>query len=306
MEAILPSRMGISRVVTVTSGQRFGVVEYGDPTGYPILALHGAPASRLMFEVADAPARELGLRLIAFDRPGYGLSPRDYGATLPSRTAIFAEIPDAMHIERFAMIGVSGGGPYAVALAAALRDRVTALGLISPLGPVADVASRSSPDPVRLSMAHRAFFLDLPRHPWVLRANAEIAMRSFRAAPRFFSNAFVHALPVSDRATLAREEVVTSIIDMTLEATNNGIGGGIADLEIYAEPWHVDYAAITAPTRLWQGTEDTIVPSEATFRLANMIPGCELKRVHGGGHFWIYDRISKTLDAVKKLALAQV
>lgn len=293
-----------SRVVTVASGKRFGVVEYGDPAGVPILALHGAPACRLMFDVADQAARNLGLRLLAFDRPGYGLSPRDYGATLASRTEVFAELIDALGLDRFGVIGISGGGPYAVALAAHLGTRVLALGLISPMGPIADVAAQSTTDHVPISTAHRAFFLDLPHHPWLLRANAEVAMWSFRMAPRFFSHSFAHVLAESDRRIVARPEVERSIIAMTLEATRHGIGGGIADLEIYGEPWNVDYARITAPAHLWQGTADVIVPPAVSLRLGRMIPTCEVTRIEGAGHFWIYEEIAPTLAVVKTIAAA--
>lgn len=306
MVAALAPAMAESRLVTLRSGRRLGVIEFGAPDGLPVLALHGAPASRLMFDVADAAAREQGLRLIAFDRPGYGLSPLDYGATLHSRTQVFAELPDALLLDRFAILGISGGGPYAVALAAHLGHRVTALALVSPLGPLADVASRSAVNPAHLSVAHRTFFLDLPRHPWLLRINAEIAARSFRVAPRLFASAFTHLLPQTDRTILAREDVTRSMIAMTMEASRHGAQGGIADLEIYSEPWDVDYSAITAPARLWQGTADVIVPVQVALRLATLIPTCELTTIDGAGHFWIYGAIPETLQAIRSLASSRL
>lgn len=293
-----------SRVVTLGNGRRIGVAEFGAPDGIAVLAFHGAPASRLMFDVAHLAAREQGIRLIAFDRPGYGLSPLDYGATLKSRTETFAALADALGLDRFAVLGISGGGPYAVALAAQLGRRVTALALVSPLGPVADVASRSSDNRVELSVAQRAFFLDLPRHPWVLRINAQIASRSFHAAPKLVANTFIHLMPKADQVVLARPEVAKSLIAMTLEAIRHGIGGGIADLEIYGEEWHVDFNAITAKARLWQGDADTIVPVAVSERLGQLIPGCEVSCVAGGGHFWIYDSVAELLGAVRSLAEA--
>lgn len=293
-----------SSVVTLRSGKRVGVVEYGDPDGVAVLAMHGAPACRLMFDVADGPARACGVRLIAFDRPGYGLTPLDYGATLQSRTEVFAELPDALGLDTLAILGISGGGPYAVALAARLGSRVKGLALVSPLGPVAEVASRSPDNPVHLSSLQRLFFLDLQRHPWVLRANAEITMRSFRAAPKFFAAAFAHLLPETDRVILSREDVVESMIEMTMEATRHGILGGIADLEIYSEPWHVEYAQIAARARLWQGTADTIVPVGVALKLGELIPDCQVTQVAGGGHFWIYDAIPDVLGAVAALGSA--
>lgn len=301
-----------SRQVRLPSGRRFGITEFGDPEGEPVLALHGAPASRLMFDVTDEEATRLGLRIIAFDRPGYGLSPLDYGATLERRTAAFVELVDALGLERFSILAVSGGGPYAVALAARLGRRIPALALISPLGPVAEMSSphhlfhgsggagdvprtEAASDHLKLSFGHRAFFLDLPRHPWVLRVNAEIAMHSFRAAPHFFANTFSHLLPSADREVVADPAIARSIVDMTLEATRSGIGGGIADLEIYSEPWQVDYLAITARAKIWQGLEDMIVPVSASLHLARMIRSSVLERIPEVGHFWVYRHVGVVL-----------
>ncbi|MCB1519343.1 MAG: alpha/beta fold hydrolase [Hyphomicrobiaceae bacterium] len=290
------------RLVKLKSGRHLGVAEFGAPSGLPVIACHGAPASRLMFEVADAGALALGIRLIAFDRPGYGLSPLDYGATLASRTEIFAELPDALGIDRFALFGISGGAPYAVALAARLGSRVTALGLVSPLGPIADVCRSDESDRVDLSFAHRSFFLDLPNHPWVLRANAEAAMRGFRLAPRAFASLFAHLLPEADSAIVSNADVADNIVAMTMEATRNGISGGVADLQIYGEPWNVDFGAIEARAKLWQGTADSIVPIEVALRLGALIPGCEVEQVPDAGHFWVYEHVPEILAAVAALA----
>lgn len=298
MDAKVEHREAASSVVTLRSGRRIGVARYGDPYGVPVLAIHGAPACRTMFEAADAPARACGVHLIAFDRPGYGLTPLDYGATLQSRTDVFAELTVALGLDRFALLGISGGGPYAVALAARLGSRITGLALVCPLGPVADEASRSSPNPVHLSAMQRGFFLDLPRHPWVLRSNAEVVLRSFRFAPSFFLSTVAHLLPEVDRVILNRADVSSSMVAMTLEATRHGILGAIADLEIFAEPWQVDYEKITAPARLWQGTADTIAPVGLALKLGTLIPDCKVTRVKGGGHFWIYDAIPDVLAAV--------
>lgn len=300
-----PPEDGVSRMVRLPSGRRFCVAEFGDPAGLPVLAFHGAPACRLMFDVADKPARALGLRLIAFDRPGYGHSPLDYGASLERRTEAFAELADTLGLQRFALLGVSGGGPYAVALAARLGPRISGLALVSPLGPLAEVHQRGvAGADARLSFGHRAFFLDLPRHSWLLRINAEIAMRSFRAAPRFFAHLFAHLLPESDRRIVALPEVERSIVEMTLEATRSGISGGIADLEIYGEPWGIDYAAITAPTEIWQGLDDHIVPAAAALALGNLIPDARVHRIEHAGHFWVYTEVEPVLGAVKALAFA--
>ena len=129
---------GDALTLDLPSGQRLGFARYGFPGGTPLIAFHGAPACRLMFASADEPARRLGLEIIAPDRPGYGLSPLDADPTLESRTDQNVALVDALGLDRFAVIGVSGGAPYAVALAARLGSRVTNLALVSPMGPIAE------------------------------------------------------------------------------------------------------------------------------------------------------------------------
>lgn len=118
-------------------GRHLGYAEYGDPAGLAIIGFHGTPGSRLMFQLADSAARELGLRLLAPERPGFGISTYQKNRTLASYAADIAAFADRLGIKRFAVAGISGGGPYAAACAALLPERVTALALVSPVGPMA-------------------------------------------------------------------------------------------------------------------------------------------------------------------------
>jgi pimeloyl-ACP methyl ester carboxylesterase len=112
-------------------------MEYGDPNGTPMLGFHGTPGSRFMLRLADGAAAELGIRLIAPERPGFGLSTFQKGRSLAGWARDVEAFTRALGVERFAVAGVSGGGPYAAACAAMLPDRVTAVGLVSPIGPMA-------------------------------------------------------------------------------------------------------------------------------------------------------------------------
>lgn len=134
---------------------KIGVATYGDPGGHPVLAFHGTPASRLMYRKGDAAARRLGFRLIAPDRPGYGLTPIDDGPTLASRTDMHVALADTLGLDRLSLLGVSGGAPYATALASRLKDRIATLALVSPMGPVADYVAAGQP---KLPLLQRQFF----------------------------------------------------------------------------------------------------------------------------------------------------
>ena len=131
-----------SQVLRLADGRRIGYAEYGDPEGASVLAIHGTPGSRFMFALTDKAARERGLRIVAPERPGYGLSDYRRKDGLARAADDMSAFADALGLRRFAVIGVSGGGPYAVAAAAAMADRIALLALISPVGPIAECQSK--------------------------------------------------------------------------------------------------------------------------------------------------------------------
>jgi pimeloyl-ACP methyl ester carboxylesterase len=89
---------------------------------------------------------------------------------------------------------------------------------------------------------------------------------------------------------------------MTREGLRQGIAGGLADLEIFSQPWNVDFAAIQASCVLWQGTADRIVPVEAALWLGKQLPHCSIELIEGAGHFWIYEHVDACLARVSQLA----
>lgn len=283
-------------VLRLADGRRLGFAEYGDPEGFPVIALHGTPGSRLMFRPADSQARRTGLRLIAPDRPGYGLSsPLESGALAQCADDVEA-LADALGIGRFAVAGVSGGGPYATACANRLGARVSALALISPLGPVAAPQMREA-----LSRFERLLFLS-----GVARQARRIGLGAVRRLVRWTPGALLLALrglsPPADRAILKRPEVYDTLVAATEEGLRNGSAGALTDLAVFAAPWTHDLAAIAAPTVLWHGTEDRIAPRPAAAHLASAIPGCDYRVVAGAGHYWVFDGLPAILDWIAERA----
>jgi pimeloyl-ACP methyl ester carboxylesterase len=282
-------------VVDLGGGGRIAYRVYGDPAGYPVLALHGTPATSLMFAVADAPARAAGLKLIAPDRPGYGATPLDAAPTLSSRTQALARFADALGLARCGVVGISGGGPYATALAAHLGARVERLALVGPVGPFAEPELAR-----RLSPRARAFFLDVPsRHPRLVQAGASLGAALFRVAPHATGRMVAALAGGADRAVLSDPGVEAAMLRMTRDALADGIEGALADVAIFSSPWAVVFAAIRAPTVLWHGTEDRIVPFASGQRLAQLIPGCRFERLAGAGHFWVFEHVAEVLAELR-------
>lgn len=295
--------------IKLADGRRVGLATYGAVDGRPVLALHGAPASRIMFDVADGAAKDLGLTLYCPDRPGYGLTPKDGSPSLATRADDLVLLADALSLDRFSLLGVSGGAPYAVALAERLGDRITGLGLVSPMGPVAQfVAAQKagllSEEHEPIGRGHHIFFLDLPKHSTIAAFQAGLGVRAFQVAPQMFSRMFAQSLGGADAKVLGQAHVEESMIAMTLEAVRQGADGGLADIEIFSQPWPVAFEAIKTPTIMWQGTADSIVPAAVSVWLSGLIPNCRLERLEDCGHFWVYDHVEEVLGALAEISAA--
>ena len=288
---------GIVREIGRPGSRILGVCEYGDPNGYPVLAFHGIPGTRLMFRPADASARQLGLRIIAPDRPGFGCSTPQPGRTLDDWIADVEAILEAYEIDRFALIGVSGGSPFAAVTAARFGARVAGMILIGPMGPVADLGSEA-----RLNTFHHLMFKRLPRLPGGYRAILAPANALFRLSPSLQYRVFLRLLPASDRAIMRNPTLKAGIIEDVRESLKQGGDGMRTDLKIFSQSWNVDYTTITAPTVLWQGLADNIVPIHAAIGLGKLIPGCRIVEIPEAGHFWIYENIDLVLTELKELS----
>jgi pimeloyl-ACP methyl ester carboxylesterase len=285
------------RTVRLPDGRLIGYAEYGDPRGLPMLGFHGTPGSRLMFRLADEPARELGIRLIAPERPGFGLSSYHRGRTLGSYAQDMADFADKLGLKRFAVAGISGGGPYAAACAALLPDRVSALGLVSPVGPVQ--GSEGAP---RIGPGHHVMFRLSPRVPPILWPVFAIGRAAFLYAPLGVYGLLMSRCAASDWKILARGDVRRNLLEGVAEGVRPGVRSALQEMKLFSRPWNIPFGEIRAPSILWQGTADRNVPPSAAFRLGALIPGCEVHRVERGGHYWIFDNISLVLDAVAAAA----
>jgi len=283
----------LSRVYVLPDGRRVGYAEYGDPDGLPVFALHGTPGSRLMFALSDSSARDRGLRLVAPERPGYGLSDYCRSATLLDAAHDLATLADALGIERFALIGVSGGGPYAVAAAAAMPRRVVLLALVGPVGPVADHGRQ-----LRMSRVHRLLFRTLARLPLACRAFFLGLRRLLSLAPEIAYRGLLARVPRADRAILARDDVKASLREAVREGLRPGVEGAVQDVRLFCAPWGLELAGVDASAVMWQGSDDSIVPPEAAYCLARLLPNCRLDVMHGAGHYWVFGQFDVVLEAV--------
>ncbi len=270
----------INRTLRLEDGRSLGYAIYGDAEGHAVFYFHGFPGSRLEAQLADRVAAQLGVRLIAIDRPGFGLS--DF---MPCR-AIFdwpndvIKIADALRINRFAIVGVSGGGPYVAACALRIPQRLTAAAIVSGVGPLD--ARKGSDRMIRSN--HLIFFLG--HHlPWLARILLWRMAYKVRRNPERVLGRIMSSLPDADKAVLARSEVKAAITDNIVEAFRRGSCGAAYELLLYSRPWGFLLKDIALPVDLWHGEEDRSVPPSMGRYQASAIRQCHAIFYPQEGHF---------------------
>ena len=275
----------------LADGRRISWREYGDPNGRPVLALHGTPGSRLKYRVAHNKALKRGLRLITPDRWGYGRTDRHKKPSLNGYADDALALMLHCNAYRFSIVGVSGGGPFAAALAARYPSNVARLALVAPVAELADPKMTG-----KMGLFHRLCFRGLPRVPGAVRATftclRAVAMMS---PPMAASLAILRAGPSDKKAMRPRS--MRRLLGLTFaEGLRHGCSGPVIDMNLFARKWEFDATTIASEVQVWLGTEDRNVPVPAAVALGNSMPNSQVTLTNGQGHFWI----SKDLDIVLK------
>jgi pimeloyl-ACP methyl ester carboxylesterase len=262
-------------------GRLLGYAEFGSSDGPPIFYNHGFPASRLEARLVEKEAAELGLRLIAVDRPGIGLSSLQPGRTLLDWPADIARLADHLGLPRFAMLGVSGGGPATLACACRLAERLTAVSIVCGLGEVAEPELlRLMNWPARFSfgMARRA-----PAFAGWLFGNCISPL--LKRSPALTLRLLTVAAPPADAAVLRDDTIRQRLAGSMREAFRQGSRGPTAELALLAAPWPFKVAEIRLPIEFWHGRKDATVPFRHCEVLAKSLADVRCHEFLKDGHF---------------------
>jgi pimeloyl-ACP methyl ester carboxylesterase len=281
------------RHIVLSDGRKLGYSEYGAQRGLPVLGFHGTPGSRFMFRLVHEPARRLGIRIIAPERPGFGLSTFQPNRTLKDWASDMAELANHLGLKQFSVAGISGGGPYAAACAALLPSRVTTTALINPVGPLCPPEA-----PERIGTTRYLLLRLLPRISIAMQGIFWFDRQLFLKAPDSVYNLIRRRACAADKRILHRPEIRRNFLDSVTEGLRPGVRGIMQEMRIFCKPWNLPFDAIKAPVLLWQGTLDQNVPVPASLHLASLIPGCEFRPVEGAGHYWIFEQIEEVLSAI--------
>jgi pimeloyl-ACP methyl ester carboxylesterase len=280
----MPAR---DHTVTSPDGRALRVREDGDPNGVPVIAHHGTPGSRLLYRRWVEDATERGIRLIAYERPGYGGSDRHEGRSVADAAADVEAIADALGLDRFLTQGRSGGGPHALACAALLPDRVAAAATLASVAPydaerLDFLAGMGEDNVVEFGAA-----LEGPAKLGPLLE--EIAPRLIDADPGAVAESLRSLLSPPD-VTVLSDGLAAELIEVTTEGIRGTREGWLDDDLAFTRPWGFQLDSIEVPLQLWQGRQDLMVPAAHGEWLAGHIPGVQAVLSDEDGHLSIEHR----------------
>ncbi len=272
------------RTVTAADGRSLGVAQWGDPSGTPVLSLHGTPGSRLGRHPDEQAVGRAGINLITYDRPGYGASDRNPGRRVVDCVGDVQRIVDALGVARFAVTGGSGGGPHALAVAAGLPDRVAVAACVVGVAPfdASGLDWTAGMDPENVTEFGWARQGEQELHS-KLAAMAAADLERMTADPaKAFSDDW--ELADADRQVLARTDVQRVMVESVREAFRRGVWGWVDDDLAFLKPWGFDLTEVRVPVTVRYGRKDVLVPAAHGAWLADHLPGAAVVVDDDAGH----------------------
>ncbi len=276
------------RTLTLPDGRAVAVAEYGDPAGRPVVNCHGGIVSRHDVASAHGAAAALGVRIVSPDRPGVGGSDPLPGRSLLDWPADLATVADALSLGRFAVLGWSMGGQYALALAHALPERVSRLAIVAGVLPLDDPGVRAGLHRVD----RRLTFLSC-RWP-ALAALTFAGMREVAdRTPHAFARSSARSTGPADAAVIEGDPLAYA--GTVVEALRRP-RGAVEEYRVFAAPWGFAPEDVGVPARVWWGEQDRLVPRADAEALGRRLRHAELTIVPGAGHFVAFDRWTTVLE----------
>ena len=286
--------------IGTADGRRLQALERGVRNGRPVLVHNGTPNSRLLYEPIVRLAERQGIRLISYDRPGYGGSDRDPGRSVASCARDVRAIAEALGIERFAVWGHSGGGPHALACAALLADLVPAVAALASSAPWGAEGLDYFDGMGRENVEDGEVMLRDREAGWAKHEQDRLARLA--ATPETIHATMETLLSPVDRKAFTREAAQFSYENSQLGLAPGAEGWWDDDLA-HIEPWGFELEQIRTPVLLLHGRHDQFVPFAHGEWLARHIPGVEAWLLDDDGHLTLREN---HVEAVHEWLLARL
>jgi pimeloyl-ACP methyl ester carboxylesterase len=273
--------------------RRLAVHLSGDPDGEPVFYLHGTPGSRVGPRPTDKELKRRNVWLISFDRPGYGRSDRKQYRTVADVAPDVEAIADELGLERFAVLGRSGGGPHALACAALLHERVTRAAALVSLAPRHAAGLKWFEG---MAESNVDAYTIAEEDPQELSNRLKLATEEITADPASHIAVLTPEMPEADRRIVADGNVRAGLEQNFLEGVRISAEGWIDDVLAFCSPWGFDVRHIRVPVYLWHGGRDVFSPVAHTQWLAHRIPGARKDFPPDRAHFGALEMVPNVLS----------
>jgi pimeloyl-ACP methyl ester carboxylesterase len=278
----------VDDAIELPDGRQLAWAEFGVPDGEPLFMFHGLPGSRLFCGLLADAANAQGLRVIGTDRPGFGKSTFQDRRTFLSWADDVAAVADHLDLDRFYVAGISGGGPYTLAAAHQLPERVRAAGVISGGGDISTEEALNGMHP-----ENRAIFeLAKAGGPAAVADAMRPMLEELKKPPD--PDAGTAGLPPADVEILKRRpDIALALRADGAEALRGGVEGAAYEACMFVRPWGFDVSEIKAPVVIWHGDDDRNAPLSHAQAIAAAIADAELIVWTGMGHLTAVDRLDE-------------
>ncbi len=281
--------------IAVGDDRQLGFAEFGDPQGRAVFWLHGTPGARRQIPTeARVFAEDDNIRLIGIDRPGIGSSTPFQYDTVVAFADDLRTVADTLGVDKMAVVGLSGGGPYTLGCAAAMPDRVVTVGVLGGVAPTRG-ADAIGGGVVALG-PYVAPLLERVGWPIRLAAVAFIwAVRPF-AEPALYLYARIS--PEGDRRLLVRPEFKAMFLDDLLNGSRKQLAAPFADVVVFSRDWGFRLEQVKVPVNWWHGDRDHIVPYAHGEHVVARLPDAQLHRIPGESHMAGLGRAEEILRTI--------
>jgi pimeloyl-ACP methyl ester carboxylesterase len=273
--------------IKLKDGRNLAYLEYGKSDGDPVMIFHGTPGSKAWFLEDDQQSFDLGLRLISTDRPGYGTSDPKKGRTVLDWTDDVEELADQLGIDRFAVMGVSGGGPYAAACAYKIPQRLQNVTMVASSTPFF-----KGKNPKSMVKANRIGFNLGKYAPWILRLGYKAQKNMIQKKPEKYLELMKKSynyLPDWDLQFLQTEEQLRGMMMHLSEALRVSVNEPANEIKLLTQPWGFNPEDIMIPVQIWHGEVDNLAPYEEILKFIPKLALCNFNSVPLAGHFLTED-----------------
>jgi pimeloyl-ACP methyl ester carboxylesterase len=280
-------------VMTLADGRQLAYEVMGDSNGYAVMALHGTPGSSRQLACLDKPARDHNVALIIPDRAGYGGSTHDRSRTMASSAWDLGQLIEHLGLHDAAVIGLSGGGPTALACGLALRDRIRSVTTVGSIAPLVPRDPSLPPDRLVTRTARRS--------RRAARALFAVMVFAGRLRPEQTLDRFCTLLAEPDAHLLRDDRTVRrAFLDDLGHPSPTTARAAARDFWLFTRRWGIDLADMTVPVHVWHGTEDRNVPVAHARVIATRCPTARLHLIPGGGHM-LLSNLEEIIGAMRQV-----